>query len=106
MVFNFQKFRYDISEILDITDDILVVTEYRIFINTYQEIHHKEIYNWLSTLMPKQLTQLRLKFVPRNNGYYSGFYVMLSRPKNYYGNDNCILYKDDFYEPPRYFNYR
>jgi len=103
MILSFSLMRYNLSDILELTDDELLVHEYRNYIKKFSNYNLAAIYEWLITLTETQLSQLRLEYVPRNNIYYASVNIQIDTNRV-----SCkyLIWKNDDCVPPRYGCYR
>jgi len=101
-MFNYSLIRYNISHIIDATDNVELIQGYRIMFNTFEYTHLVNMYEWLRTLSTQQLTEIKLKFEPRSDDYHEAFYIIAKSSNLNIDIRYCLVFKNDNFTPPQY----
>jgi len=92
MVFSFSVLRYDLSNIIELTDETELIIEYRTYIRHWTENRIINFYEWLITLSKEQLSILRLEFKPKSYVYSQSICIKVNDSNI---NNKYLIFKDD-----------
>lgn len=99
-MFSISVFRYEMDDLLTITDDRVLVSQYRTHIKMYRT-RLPAMFEWMASLFEYELKALRLVHQPRNDTYYERIMVdtkILSRE----GDNSVLAFKNHLTTPPTY----
>lgn len=99
MTFNFQMLKYDLSDLIDESNEDKLINRYRTYIKQLSQEQLASLFENLSKLSPEQLMTLKLVYTRRTYDRYPTLFVLKTMSYNHY----YIVYKDDDCNPPMYY---